>query len=92
MVVSIEELGKCEHCGAVFTMNNMSGDSADSDWACSGCRNKLGPASFGLEEVNGRWQKTRWVGPGGAWVGKKPESSFVLGRLEVETASFRYLY
>lgn len=77
--VYLENIGLCEHCGALLTMQDMPADAIDTDWKCPKCEGLLGNKTFGYEEINGKEQKTQWVGSDGKWTKTKPTKNFDLG-------------
>jgi hypothetical protein len=79
-VVHPAGLGLCEHCGTLMTIADMPSEAMDAEWRCSKCKGILSNKTFGYEEVNGEWKKTKWVGKNGKWSAEKPEGNFDLGR------------
>lgn len=82
----LEALGLCEKCGTLLNIEGMPSDSADADWPCPECKTNTTGASFGYQQVDGKWKKVRWVGKVGnkvEWVTKKPTEDFHINGLEV---------
>ena len=79
VVVHLESLGLCEHCGELLTLESMPLEAMDAIWRCPACNGVLEGESFGYE---GR-TKVRWVGPGKTWVTEKPTKDSELGNLDV---------
>lgn len=77
--VYLESIGLCEHCGALLTIQDVPAEAMDADWKCRKCKGILTNKTFGYEEVDGKWQKTQWVGSDGKWTKTKPTDNFDLG-------------
>ena len=90
-VVSAASLGLCEHCNALLTMEDLPSGAMDAKWLCpsTSCGKVLTHLSFGYEQIQGRWRKTRWVGPDGKWTYDKESipGSFDLGSFHVVFAA-----
>lgn len=82
-LVSLEALGFCEHCEAILNMENMPPDAMDAEWKCFSCEGTLTGKTFGYEQKDGKWEKTRWIGPGKKWVEQRPTEDFSIGSLFV---------
>jgi hypothetical protein len=91
-MVLLAGLGRCEHCGTVFSIENLPAEAMDAKWLCSNCEGELTDKSFGYEEVDGDWKKVKWVGPQGEWVSEKPTEDFELGRFFVIIRPIRPWY
>jgi len=76
-------LGLCEHCGELLTLENMPSEAMDAEWRCPNCNNAINHKTFGFEEVNGEWEKIRWVGKDGKWTSERPKENFDLGAWHV---------
>lgn len=87
---NIEALGICEHCGTIFSINNLPPEAMDAEWKCGKCKGILGNKSMGYKEVNGKWKRVLWVGKKGKWVKKKPSDSFELGDTTVNVFPARF--
>ncbi len=78
-LVSLESLGLCEHCGIPLSDEDMPADAMEADWRCPSCEGLLTNKTFGFEEIEGEWKRTRWVGPEKKWVEERPTDDFALG-------------
>ena len=80
-VVSLEGLGLCENedCDALLTIDDMPVEAMDVPWECPRCKKSVTGKTFGYEQVGGKWQRVRWVGPGRKWVAVRPVEDFDLG-------------
>jgi hypothetical protein len=87
MTVFAHTLGKCEHCGKVFTIEGLPAEAIDAQWHCRSCDGELTNVSMGFElkgeSDKPKWVKTRWVGPGGEWQPTAPMEEFVIGSFKV---------
>lgn len=79
-IVSVNSLGLCEHCGAIFSIQDMPPECLDAVWLCPTCRKELTNESFGYT-LDGK--KIKWVGPEKQWVNEEPKEIFQLGNFEV---------
>lgn len=74
--INVSSLGLCEHCGTLLTLKDMP---RDIEWRCPNCYGALTNISFGYEKIDGKWEKTRWVGKDKQWTTEKPIGKFKLG-------------
>ena len=82
--VLIEGLGKCEHCGAILSIEGLPTEAMDAIWKCPKCEKELTGKSFGYEEAGkSNFEKVRWVGERRRWVRKKPSEDFNLGNWRI---------
>ena len=56
-IVILDGLGLCEHCGALFTLEDMPTEALDAEWRCSKCNGILSGKSFGYEKIGGEEKK-----------------------------------
>lgn len=63
----LEELGPCEHCGVLLSIEDMPGDAMNSVWRCPQCAGIISGLSFGYEGEGEATKKVKWVGSGGIW-------------------------
>lgn len=80
---SAVNLGLCEHCGTLISMDRMSADSMNADWKCPKCRGLITHVSFGYDRAEKGAKKVKWVGPDNQWVEKEPTEDFKIGDLNV---------
>ncbi len=97
MIIYLETLGLCEHCGQLITIQDMPADSMDAEWRCPKCEKVLGSNTFGYEKVGKegdreKYEKTRWVGPEKKWVEQKPTKDFDLGNWHIMISIPRHYF
>ena len=80
--VFLEDLGLCEHCGALSSLKDMPARSNIS-WRCLRCGRKLTIESFGYKRRDGTYRKIKWVNGSCKWTEIKPAEDFKLGGLYV---------
>jgi hypothetical protein len=90
MAVHIEGLGLCEHCQALLSIENMPIEAMDAEWRCPKCNGPVSHKTFGFEETDKGWGKTKWVGPDQKWTPQRPDKSFDLGHWHIEVGHGRY--
>jgi len=79
LTVSLDSVGKCEHCGAIMSIEGFPPEAMSVEWRCPICDGVLTGATFGYEGDT----RTGWVGPDGEWASERPKECFELGRLFV---------
>ena len=77
--VSLASLGLCEYCNTLLTMEDIPPEAMDAEWKCPQCEGIITNKSFGYEEIEDNWQRTKWVDENGQWTETKPTNDFDLG-------------
>ena len=47
--VTLDSLGLCEHCNALFSLQDMPADSMSARWHCPHCEKEVSYLSFGYD-------------------------------------------
>lgn len=87
--VGIEGLGICGGCSTVVSMESFPAEAMNARWICNtpDCGQELDGPAFGYEQLpDGKWKKTRWVGPEGLWAKQMPTEDFKVGHFFVDTS------
>lgn len=73
-------LGRCEHCGILLELDEMSIENVNQQWTCPNgmCSGTLTVKSFGFQVVGGNLIRDRWVCLSGGWTTNKPNGKIVL--------------
>lgn len=79
ITVLAHNLGLCECCGALLTLQDVPANALRGKWKCPKCGKTLTNKSFGNEQIGDEWAKIYWVGEDGKWTDKKPDNDFNLG-------------
>jgi len=81
-IVSVDALGKCEHCGEILSMEEMPSEAMFATWACPKCEKVLSSKTFGYEEGG---TKVAWLNKQKEMVAERPTTDFELDELYVTT-------
>jgi hypothetical protein len=81
MLVLLDELGKCEYCHTLLPARRVP--TKDGECFCPNCGKFITEKSFGLEQINDAWKRTRWIDENGQWTDKRSNNDFYLDKLFV---------